>query len=178
MTNHHVIADAKQANVVFRDGKRISALGFVAVKPQWDLAILVIRDNPQTVVPLSVIPVAPQKGDRVLALGSPEGLSGSISEGIVSSLRSGDELVTTFKERYGRDVYTEVFRYDPGMNWIQTTAPISHGNSGGPLVNDEGEVVGVNTLSSVTGQNLNFAVSCATLWTYCGMFRSGRSRRC
>ena len=59
----------------------------------------------------------------------------------------------------GSDFYVQKMRYDLDANWIQTTAPISHGNSGGPLVNGQQEVVGVNTWGPQTGQNINFAIS-------------------
>lgn len=75
-------------------------------------------------------------GDHVLAIGSPLGLENSVSDGIISA-----------------------FREDPkGRNWIQTTAPASHGNSGGPLLMMDGKVAGVLTWKASEGENLNFAV--------------------
>jgi hypothetical protein len=75
-------------------------------------------------------------GDHVVAIGSPLGLEGTVSDGIVSAIRSET----------------------PAKNWIQTTAPVSHGNSGGPLLDMHGDVVGVITLGVNQGQNLNFAI--------------------
>jgi hypothetical protein len=79
-----------------------------------------------------------QVGDHVVAIGSPLGLEGSVSDGIVSALRNEEQ----------------------GANWIQTTAPVSHGNSGGPLLDMRGKVVGVITagVNPGEGQNLNFAI--------------------
>jgi len=76
-------------------------------------------------------------GQRVYAIGSPMGLENSISEGIISGLRSYDELRRSF---------------------IQITASISPGSSGGAVVNDKGELIGISTLTFKQGQNLNFAI--------------------
>jgi serine protease Do len=76
-------------------------------------------------------------GEVVYALGSPRGLTGSLSEGIVSSAS----------------------RLIDGVDYIQITAPVSNGNSGGPLINEYGEVMGANTFMVADGQNLNFAVN-------------------
>ena len=91
-------------------------------------------------------------GERVAAFGSPLGFSRSVSDGIVGAIRDKSEA--------------RLFGLGPAVSWIQTTVPISSGNSGGPLVNMKGEVVGVNTLAmsqtaQTTIQNLNFAVSAA-----------------
>ncbi len=74
-------------------------------------------------------------GDRVYAIGNPEGLEGTFSDGIVSAIRQ-----------------------TPEEHFIQITAPISHGSSGGPVLNVRGEVVGVSTAMLKGGQNLNFAI--------------------
>jgi serine protease Do len=74
-------------------------------------------------------------GDRLYALGAPEGLELSLSEGLVSGLRKFE-----------------------GVTLIQTTAPISHGSSGGGLFDDEGRLVGITTFVVKDGQNLNFAL--------------------
>jgi Trypsin-like peptidase domain len=78
-------------------------------------------------------------GDHVVAVGSPLGFEGTVSDGIVSAVRDVD-----------------------GRKWIQTTAPVSHGNSGGPLLDMSNHVVGVITrgVNPAVGQNLNFAVPC------------------
>jgi hypothetical protein len=73
-------------------------------------------------------------------------------------VRSGSEVRDIFVRTVGRDVYATL-GYDLDITWIQTSTPISPGNSGGPLVNMAGEVVGLNTWSRTGGQNLNFAIS-------------------
>ena len=78
----------------------------------------------------------PRVGATVYAIGSPEGLSSSLSQGIVSGFRELNE----------------------GSRWLQTTAPISHGSSGGPLVLADGTIAGVTTLTRKDAQNLNFAI--------------------
>ena len=80
-------------------------------------------------------------GESVYVIGSSEGLTSSFSSGIVSSA-----------QRTAGDI-----------DYIQITAPISHGNSGGPVLNSKGEVIGISTLSIVDGQNLNFAISINTV---------------
>ncbi len=82
-----------------------------------------------------------------------------MSDGIVAAVRTGDDMRDTLKKAAGREIYQEVLGYDLDATWLQTTAPISPGNSGGPLVNSRGEVVGINTWCQPLGQNLNFALS-------------------
>jgi WD40 repeat protein len=76
----------------------------------------------------------------------------------VSAIRSGQQIASALKDTVGVDVYS-LLGYASDTQWIQTTAAISSGNSGGPLVNMRGELVGVNTWSNGEGQNLNFAAS-------------------
>jgi hypothetical protein len=95
----------------------------------------------------------------VFAFGSPMGLRGSISEGLISAIRPGSDVQETLQSLSHRDVYREVLDYDLDVQWLQTTAPISPGNSGGPLVNVRGQVIGINTWVCAVGQNLNFSLS-------------------
>ena len=122
--------------------------------PGKDLVLLEISPGGRKLPTLHIAEVAPAKGAKVYAFGAPLGLSGSVSDGLVAkpSPRRGDAQIT------GDEFYVRVMRYDLDADWIQTTAPISHGNSGGPLVNVQGEVVAVNTWGPQIGQNLNFAV--------------------
>lgn len=113
--------------------------------------------------PLRLADNPPAKGERVFAFGSPMGLSGSVSDGIVACIRPGGEVAATLKKLTHRDIYHKKLGYVDDAEWIQTTAPISPGNSGGPLVNAAGEVVGINTWVCAVGQNLNFSLSVAYL---------------
>jgi len=159
LTNYHVIEGAKEATVIFPDKSKFRVEGFLAIEPKKDLALIKISPGPKTLKPLAVAQQAPAKGDKVYAFGAPMGLSGSVSEGIVAALRPGDEVRETLKKLTSRDIYAEILGYDLDAQWLQTTAPISPGNSGGPLVNGRGEVVGINTWVHALGQNLNFALS-------------------
>jgi hypothetical protein len=163
ITNYHVIEGAKVAIVVFPDKSKYEIKGFYVIKPKWDIAILKIE--PQDGKKLSVLPIAkglPAKGQRVFAFGAPLGMGATVSEGIVSGLRTGEDLSDFFQQRTGKDnFFTEGLGYDKNTQWIQITAPISHGNSGGPLVNADGEVLGINTMTDPQGQNLNFTISSA-----------------
>jgi S1-C subfamily serine protease len=141
-TNYHVIAGANEATAVFKNGDTAKVVGTLLLDEKRDIAILKIDKQPLPVLPLA--DVLPRQGDSVAAFGAPVGLSFSASDGIVSAVRHGDELSE------GETL--------PGT-WIQTTAPISPGNSGGPLVNRDGKVVAMNTMVLLIGQNLNFAIS-------------------
>lgn len=159
-TNYHVIEGAKMATVTFlTDKATFPVKGFVAVAPGKDLAILKIEPGNRIIKPLPMAMAPPEKGESVLAFGAPKGFGGSVSDGIVSSVRSGTELQELLRQGSATDIYTKYLGYDLDAVWIQTTAPISGGNSGGPLVNLRGEVVGLNTWNRTDGQNLNFAIS-------------------
>jgi S1-C subfamily serine protease len=135
-TNLHVIAGADRMGIAGSDGKPRLISAVVAADPEHDLALVAFEPTP-TLPPL---PLGRGKdlvaGDPVVALGTPGGLALSASSGIVSAVRT----VT------------------PTITLVQTTAPISPGSSGGPLLDDGGRVVAVTTLFSKNGQNLNFAV--------------------
>jgi S1-C subfamily serine protease len=143
-TNFHVMVGATEATAVFKNGETAKILGTVLWDKKRDIAIVKIDKKSLPALPLAA--ATPRKGESVLAFGAPVGFSFSASEGIVSAVRDGKEL--------GEDEKDPL----PGT-WIQTTAPISPGNSGGPLVNREGQVVAMNTMVLMIGQNLNFAIS-------------------
>jgi hypothetical protein len=134
VTNYHVIEDASSAVVKTTDGGFYEVRGTLAVDEEHDLAILQVSGINFTNVSLGDSD-AVGIGDKVYAVGSPLGLETTVSDGIVSSIRELDQT-----------------------RLIQTTAPISHGSSGGPLLNLRGQVIGVTTLQIEGGQNLNFAV--------------------
>ncbi|TDD02080.1 trypsin-like serine protease [Nonomuraea diastatica] len=126
LTNAHVVGGSTLATVVLSDGRRLSAR-VVGADDDEDLAVLAV-DSPGDLTPATLGRSSGLSvGDQVLAIGSPLGLSGTVTAGIVSAL---DREV-----RLGGARRTAV----------QTDASINPGNSGGPLVNDRGEVVGVNT---------------------------------
>lgn len=156
LTNYHVVEDASSATVHFSDKQSVKVLGFRFVDQGKDLVILQIDSSAHALVPLSIASGDPVKGEALVAMGAPFGFDFTPSEGIASGIRSGSEIKTVLKGLTGRDIYAGL-GYNVATNWIQTTAPISSGNSGGPLVNMRGELVGVNTWHVPTAQNLNFA---------------------
>ena len=153
LTNFHVVNGATKVTVVTRGGKSVAAAGFLVAEPRRDLAVLKIEPLAEA-KPLKIAEALPQIGERVAAFGNPRGFSFSTSEGIVSAIRPGREIAGVI----GAEAYHEL-GYDDDATWVQTTAPISPGNSGGPLVNMNVELVGLNTWTSARGQNLNFAIS-------------------
>ena len=146
VTNYHVIEGAIKATAHFADKTSAPIVGFYKVDPNRDIAVLKIDYPADKLKPISLAKESPRKGEKVVAFGAPLGLDFTATEGILSSVRTNTEM-----EELGR-------RGQLG-DWLQTTAPISPGNSGGPLVNMKGEVVGANTLTLTIGQNLNFAIS-------------------
>ncbi len=128
VTNRHVIEGAFRAEVHSSTGTSYPVKGVLAVDAEGDIAILLVEAPPTVVRPLSLDRTSPQEGESVVVIGNPFGLEGSVTNGIVSAVRD----IPTF----GRI--------------IQITAPISPGSSGSPVVNMQGQVIGVATLQ-VTG---------------------------
>lgn len=140
-TNVHVLAGAQKATATFANGKSYKIEGTYHVDESRDICIaqLAGEDFPKVVV--SRVP--PRKGETVTALGAPRGLSFTATTGIVSALRSGEQIGGN---RAG--------------TWIQIDAALSPGNSGGPLINTKGRVIAMSTLASTgSSQNLNFGIS-------------------
>jgi putative serine protease PepD len=143
VTNNHVVADAGSSGVTvsFADGTTAEA-DVVGTSGSYDLAVLKVNAKGLEALPLgnsdSVV-----VGDPVIAIGSPLGLSGTVTSGIVSAK---DRPVTAGETGGGSD--------SAYINAIQTDAAINPGNSGGPLVNLDGEVVGVNSAIATLGGNL------------------------
>lgn len=134
ITNYHVIEGCTSATIKTNSGEIhevVSVLGFDAER---DIAILDTRCNSS--VPLKFRTEDIKTGEIVYSIGSSLGLTGSLSDGIVST----------------------AMRVVDGHTYIQTTTPISSGNSGGPLIDKYGNVIGITTASFVDGQNLNLAI--------------------
>jgi hypothetical protein len=127
VTNYHVMEGARSAEAEFNTGEKAKITGVWKLDDIRDLAIVQIDMPAEKLTPIRLAEHLPRKGEQVAAFGAPLGLSFTASEGIISALRSGEEI------EHGTGTY------------VQTTAPISPGNSGGPLVNLRGEVVGVNS---------------------------------
>jgi tetratricopeptide (TPR) repeat protein len=136
VTNRHVIDNAYRAEVHSYNGGVYQVKGVLAVDAEGDLALLRVDVPPNQVRPLLLDRTSPQEGESILVIGNPFGLEGSVTNGIVSAVRD----IPTF----GRI--------------IQITAPISPGSSGSPVVNMQGQVIGVATLQITGGQSVNFAI--------------------
>lgn len=141
-TNFHVIKDTTEGYVkIYGQEKIYKILGTVGIDEKNDLALLKIssiKGKPLKLNTDDSIAI----GDEVFAVGNPEGLEGTFSQGIVSSIRKTDKF-----------------------NLLQITASISEGSSGGAVLNDKGEVVGVAVGAIESGQSLNFAIPVSFLRT-------------
>lgn len=135
VTNHHVIAGAHSAIVKLNNGAFFPVEGILADDSVRDIAILKVSGKNLPVLQLADSDSL-SAGDHVVAIGSPLGLENSVSDGIISGFREDSK----------------------GRSWVQTTAPASHGNSGGPLLTMDEKVAGVLTWKATEGENLNFAV--------------------
>jgi len=149
VTNLHVLAGAKnnQVKVKFPNGDECQVTGTYMIDEGRDIAI--VQLSRASLIPIRLSEQLPRKGDEVLALGSPMGLSFTATRGIVSAIRSQQEMIS--------ETGDDSFR----GTWVQVDAALSPGNSGGPLISLEGEVVGMSTRASITSlaQNLNFGIS-------------------
>ena len=139
ITNYHVVQDAINITVTFTDGDTYAAT-VTGSDPYVDLAVLSANAPQYEYKPLKITSSSTLKvGDPVIAVGTPLGLTGSITSGIVSAL--------------GRTVSVSWSSYAIA-DCIQTTAPINPGNSGGPLLNYRGEVVGITSYTAITSQGV------------------------
>ena len=136
VTNYHVIKTGSSAMIKLPDGAFLPADGVVASDKGRDVAIIKAHGNDFRTVTLGDS-ARLQVGEEVVAIGTPLALESTVSNGIVSAIRTVEEK---------------------GGKFLQITAPISHGSSGGPLFNMAGEVVGITSAGIERGENLNFAI--------------------
>lgn len=147
LTNHHVVENAEQVHCTLSSKKKLSAT-IVGSDPSTDVAVLQLNKKEWEDGPFPYVELGDsdslEVGQMVLALGSPLGLSRSVSMGVISSI-----------DRYFQN---SVQMISPYNLWIQTDAAINPGNSGGPLITLEGKVIGINTRGVFLAENLGFAI--------------------
>ena len=141
-TNFHVLAGAQRATAECCNGRKFEIDSIEGVNSDEDLVVFQLHEtgidgtlhNLPTVTLDTTGDVS--VGEKVIAIGSPQGLENTVSDGIVSAIRS-----------------------DKSVRYLQITSPISPGSSGGPVLNASGKVIGIATMQMPEGQNLNFAIS-------------------
>jgi len=135
VTNYHVLSGSERLEIMHGE-EIIPYVDIIGIDVEKDILILKIEERKFPAVKVGDVKEL-KVGQRVYAIGSPMGFENTISEGIISGLRSYEEL---------------------SKNYIQITASISSGSSGGAVVNEKGELIGISTLTVRDGQNLNFAI--------------------
>ena len=143
VTNVHVIKGAQRVEIHTLEGKgrTYPVAGALAIDEEGDLALLSVNLPEDKSRSLTLATALPEEGEPIFLIGNPLRLEGSISNGIVSAIREVPAL--------GRI--------------IQITAPVSHGNSGSPLLNMRGQVIGIVTVKVTNGQNINLALAASRI---------------
>ena len=135
VTNFHVLQDCFDARAYFTDGTECKITKVLGYDPKQDWVVMQLEEGNYTYLNLGDSQ-AMVGGQKIFTIGSPLGLSNTISEGLISNPN----------------------RYLEGQRYVQISAPISSGSSGGALLNEYGEVIGITTAGYDVGQNLNFAI--------------------
>jgi len=149
ITNFHVVDNAVNVTVTFQDGNSYSAK-VLGSDSYSDLAVLSTAAPQNELTPLTIVSSATlQVGDEAIAIGSPYGLTGSMTTGIISALN--------------RTITENIANGYEIADVIQTSTAINSGNSGGPLLNDQGQVIGITTAVVSNSEGLGFAIPSDTI---------------
>lgn len=140
VTNYHVCSGGDMAYARFIDNTRCEVAGYLAVKPEWDLAILQLKDTPQHLRVLDLqYEGKPREASKVMAVGSPLGHAFVPTSGIIGRVVQAAHLPSAAR------MFVRMQTGDDEQFWIEHDAKIAPGNSGGPLFNMSGDVIGVNS---------------------------------
>ena len=162
-----LVENGKRFRVVLADKRELSAI-LVGEDALSDIAVLKIRDVPDAGFPFAHFAGENklQAGDVVMAMGAPWGMAHSVSQGVVNNperlLLSLFQDEADYEQQLGQNQPTARF-----YAWIQHDASISPGNSGGPLVSMDGEIVGINTRGNSSGGDMAFAIPAPVAATRC-----------
>lgn len=154
VTNYHVIEGATEARAIIGGIATPIPVQLVAIKPEFDLALVRLpMSDPllkgKSLPPLQIQSPSPAPGTEVWAIGFPSGLGLTVTRGVISGIRTFAQLPAEIRGS---------LRYDSTSQWLQTDCTLNHGNSGGPLVDPSGTVVGIATWHWPDATNTNFAL--------------------
>lgn len=154
-TSLHVVLGTKNIAIHTDDEQVIAVDGFCLADETKDLVLLHL-EKPLNRKPLRLVPQLPAVGSEIYAIGNPHGLGGTVTKGIISGIRLGRQL-----KKVARDPLAELILRDDEP-WVQFDAPIQPGNSGGPIVDSHGAVVGIVS-RGLREQDISFASPVVTI---------------
>jgi S1-C subfamily serine protease len=153
-TSFHVMSSATEGQVRFLDGRIFALAGYAAADPTHDLALLRLEQPPRDIAMLPLAESTPEVAEELVAIGHPKGVEFAVVPGrLVRRVKTSD--LPEDSQRFIRRLASA-----PELRWLRHSATLEEGNSGGPLVNARGEVVGINTwINRESGANYAMPVS-------------------
>ena len=157
VTSYHVIEGASRGVVTFCDGQNRLIVGVLGYDTRQDLALIKVDPGEMTLQPMTLSMTPPAAKTKVLAVGDPQGFFGTLTLGAISGTYKGDRVAADYRK------LREDMVADPETEWVLSSAKVSAGNSGGPLMTSDGKVVGVNvwtwSADVEVGPEVSFAAS-------------------